>query len=102
MKKDEKQRGESEPNKEDEIPEADFQFVLKELVAAYQPILEEELRLAKAPDALEKEAAANPPNCEEEFALANRLFEKFFSEEVALRLLPRESREILGPIEQWR
>src|SRR5437867_3763660 len=92
----------SQPVERDETQDADFQFVLKELLSAYQPILEEELRLAKSPDQLEKEAAANPPNCEEEFALANRFFEKFFTEDVALRVLPRESRELLGPIEQWR
>ena len=66
----------SQPVERDETQDADFQFVLKELLSAYQPILEEELRLAKSPDQLEKEAAANPPNCEEEFALANRFFEK--------------------------
>jgi hypothetical protein len=104
MKKDDKipPTERTPPIEEDEIQDGDFQYVLKELLSAYQPILEEQLRLASAPDQLEKEAAANPPNCEEDFALANRLFEKFFTEDVALRLLPRESRELLGPIEQWR
>lgn len=103
MKKEDKKKPpeESQVDEQDEIQEKDFQFVLKELLGAYQPILGEELRRAQAPEQLEKEAAAHPPTCEDEFELANRIFEKFFTEEVALRLLPPEGRELMGPITQW-
>ncbi len=87
---------------QDEIHNEDFQFVLKELLRAYQPILEEDLERAKSPDQLTNEAEKNPPNCEDDFAMANRIFERFVTEEVALRLLPAEGRELIGPIEQWR
>src|SRR5262249_38686050 len=80
----------------------DFQFVLKELLAAYQPILEEDLARAKSPDRLRKEAADKPPSCEDELALANRIFDKFYSDNVALSLLPTEGRQLLGPIDRWR
>lgn len=86
----------------EEIHNEDFQFLLKQLLSAYQPILEEELERAKAPEQLKKEAEEKPPNCDEELKLANRIFEKFFTEEVAVRLLPEDGRQQLGPIEQWR
>jgi len=103
MKKDDRKEPleDSQADEQDGIQEKDFQFVLKELLGAYQPILGEELRRAQAPEQLEKEAAAHPPTCEDEFELANRIFEKFFTEEVATRLLPPEGRELLGPIAQW-
>jgi len=104
MKKEEKKQASEESttlDESDEIPEKDFQFVLKQLLGAYQPILEEELRRAQSPDQLEKESAAHPPTCEDEFELANRIFEKFFNEEVAVRLLPPEGRELLGPVAEW-
>ncbi len=34
----------------------DFQFALKELMAGYQPLLEEELKRAKSPESFEAEA----------------------------------------------
>jgi len=104
MKKDDKKQSaeDSQLEESNEREDKDFQFVLKELLASYQPILEQELRRAQSPDELEKEALAHPPNCDDEFELANRLFEKFFSEEVALRLIPEENRRELGPPEQWR
>jgi hypothetical protein len=103
MKKDEKNQPpeESQVDEPDEIQEADFQFVLKELLGAYEPILKEELRRAQSPEQLEKEAAAHPPTCEDEVKLANRIFEKFFTEEITLRMLPPEGRELLGPASQW-
>jgi len=85
----------------DEIHNEDFQFALKALLAAYQPILEEDLQRAKAPEDLKKEAE-KPASCEDEVALANRIFEKFVTPEVAVRFLPKEGRDLLGPIEQWR
>jgi len=99
MKKEDKKQPSEESNtldESDEIPEKDFQFVLKQLLGAYQPILEEELRRAQSPDQLEKESAAHPPTCEDEFELANRIFEKFFNEEVAVRLLPPEGSGAFG------
>ena len=86
---------------EAELQDQDFQFVLRELLGSYQPILEEELKRAGAPEQLEKDALT-PPSCEDEIALGNRIFERFFTEEVAVRLLPEEGRRQLGPVEQWR
>src|SRR5437762_7789544 len=85
----------------DEMQDEDFQFVLKELLAAYQPILEEELERAKSAERLSADVQKVPITCEEEFALANRIFERFFSEQVALRVLPPEGRELLGPVASW-
>jgi hypothetical protein len=93
---------ETKPIEQDEIHNDDFQFGLKELLSAYQPILEEDLKRATAPEQLKKEAVEKPPSCDDELALANRIFEKFLTEEVAVRLLPAEGRELLGPIERWR
>jgi hypothetical protein len=85
-----------------ELNNPDFQFVLKALLAAYQPILEQQLSLARDPEALQKEAENHPPNCADEFALADTLFRTFLNEDVALRMLPPEGRKQLGPIENWR
>jgi hypothetical protein len=80
----------------------DYQFVLNQLLAAYQPILEEELNRVKAPEQFLKEAEASPQSREDELTLAHRIFDKFFTEEVAVRLLPKAGREQLGPVENWR
>ena len=93
---------ENRPIEPEEIQNDDFQYALQHLLSAYQPILEEDLKRAKAPEQLKKEAVENPPNCDDELALANRIFEKFWNEEVAVRLLPAEGRELLGSIERWR
>ena len=93
---------ETESSEHQEIHSEDFQFVLKQLLAAYAPILEEDLNRAKSPEELKKEAESKPASCEDEVTLANRIFEKFVTEEVALRLLPEEGRKQLGPIENWR
>ena len=85
-----------------EIQNEDFQFVLKALLAAYQPILEQQLNLAKNPDQLKKQAESTPPNCAHEIAEANAIFGKFFTEDVALRMIPQQGRAQLGPIESWR
>lgn len=104
MEKEEKEKTKEETKQsvQEEMHNEDFQFALKELLSAYQPILEEELRRVKDPEKLKKEAEENPPDCDDEFALANRIFEKFFTEEVAVRLLPEEGRKQLGPIDRWR
>lgn len=80
----------------------DFHFVLGELLNAYKPILSADLQRAESPDALIKDALAHPPSCEDEFAQAMALFERFGSEEVAQRLLPVAVREELGAVERWR
>lgn len=89
-------------NSADELHNEDFQFVLKALLAAYQPILEQELKLAGDPAALSKQAEGGPPDCEVEIARANQIFGKFFTEEVAVRMLPADARRMLGPVDQWR
>lgn len=90
------------PEERDEPLDEDFQFALRELLETYKPVLEEDLKRAASPDALIKEALANPPSCEEEFAYAQNLFARFTSEEVAMRLLPAAAREIVGPVERLR
>lgn len=82
----------------DEPLDDDFHFVLGELLAAYKPVLAADLQRADSPDALIKDALANPPSCEDEFAQAMALFERFSSEEVAQRVLPAAVREQLGPL----
>jgi hypothetical protein len=92
------------PEREDDegLEDEDFQFALKELLAAYEPALAEDLERARDPERLQKEARETPPTCEEQFELADRIFERFFTDEVAQRLLPAEAREHLGSIEEWR
>jgi hypothetical protein len=93
---------EHEPDEEEGLEDEDFQFALKELLAAYEPVLAEELERARDADRLQKEVREHPPTCEDEFQLAARIFDRFFTEEVAQRLLPVEGREQLGSVEQWR
>ena len=85
-----------------EIHNEDFQFVLKALLAAYEPVLEHQLNLAKNPSELEKEAELGPPDSKEELARANQIFEKFLTDEVAFRMLPSEARGPAGSIDNWR
>src|SRR5580658_552310 len=62
-----------------EFPEAnspDFQFAVKALVAAYQPVIEDELNRLKSQPA-EDAAPAQSLSCKEELLLANRIFESF-------------------------
>ena len=81
----------------------DFQFVLKALLAVYQPMLEQQLSLARNPAELEKQAEAIASRtCAQEFQEAYAMFERFNTEETILRLLPAEARELLGPVEEWR
>src|SRR5215510_14966996 len=80
----------------------DFQAVLKSLLDIYRPILEEDLKRAGDPGALSDEALKAPPDCDSELADAQRLFGSFLDETVALRLLPAQARELLGPINRWR
>lgn len=84
-----------------ELNNPDFQYVLKALLDSYQPILEQQLNLAKNPQELQKEAQSHPPNCADEFAEADALFGKFVNADVALRLIPEAQRAKLGPVESW-
>jgi hypothetical protein len=86
----------------DGIKREDFQFVLGNVLDAYRPILEEELKRTSSPEELIKEAQENPPSCEDEVLLADRLFAPFEKEEVSLKLLSPQLREKLGPIDQWQ
>lgn len=84
-----------------ELNDQDLQAVVKALLAAYQPVLEQQLNLVKNPQEAQKQAQTQP-SCAQEFAEAYALFEKFLTEDVAQRLLPAQARELLGPIDGWR
>jgi hypothetical protein len=79
----------------------DFKFVLDSLLQAYRPILENELRLATSAEELLQDSEKNPLTCQDEIALAQQLFSKFFSPEVAFRLLPAEGQQIFGDPKEW-
>src|SRR5579863_174325 len=79
----------------------DLQFVLDALLKAYKPILEDELKLAGSAQALVQESEKQPPTCDDKIALAKRLFEPFFTPDVATRLLPPAGRQVLGNQEGW-
>src|SRR5260370_7392937 len=85
-----------------EMKNRDCEYVVKGLLGAYQPVFEQQLSLIKNPQELQKQIEARQRSCADEFAEAYALFEKFFTEDVAQRLLPAEARELLGPIDQWR
>jgi hypothetical protein len=85
---------------EDTPRDQEFRFALEALLAAYEPILSEELKLAKSPDKVRE--GGDGPDCEAEITLANQIFGKFWSEKVAVSILPAEAREKLGPVEKWR
>jgi hypothetical protein len=78
----------------------DFRLIFSSLVAAYQPILAEDLELAKAPDKVPDPGEG--PDCEAEIALANQIFDRFWNEKVAVSLLPAEARQQFGSVEKWR
>ena len=88
-------------NKSSLTQNADFQAVLDSLLAAYRPILEHELSLSASAATLVKEAQAHPPTCDDEIELAVSLFERFFTKDVAFRLLPDEGRQVFGKPDQW-
>jgi hypothetical protein len=85
-----------------EPTDPEFRTVLQFLVDAYRPVLEEDLQRASNLDALVKEADSAPPDCEAEIAAANRLFEPFVNDKMAVALLPAQAREILGGPDNWR
>ena len=95
----------SDPSLSSPFPEANdenFQFALNALIAAFQPVIEDELNRLKSPPTLDAVAAPTSRVCEEELALANRVFESFMTEDVATRLLSEAARESLGAAENWR
>src|ERR1700756_216572 len=86
-----------------ELNNPDFQYVLKALLAVYQPILEQQLNLTKDPEELQRQAEAiSSRTCAQEFEEAYSMFGKFLNEDTAMRLLPSQAKEVLGPVEQWR
>ncbi len=86
---------------EPEMKDKDFVAVLDALLNVYRPILEEELERARSSENLIKEADKNPPDCEEEIALADRLFDKFLTQDTAMLILGPQALKELGPISEW-
>src|SRR5580658_11024145 len=72
------------------VSNQDFKYVLDSLLDAYRPILEQELRTAQSAESLLQASEAIPPTCADEIATAQKLFNKFFTPEIATRLLPVE------------
>jgi hypothetical protein len=79
----------------------DFQFVLDALLKAYKPILEKELKQTESAKALLQSSEKNPPTCDDEIELAEGLFKRFFTPEVASRLLPAEGNQAFGAADEW-
>src|SRR5260370_14593482 len=80
----------------------EYQYALKALLAADQQVLEQELNRVKDAAALEKEAQARPPSCDDEIRLGMEIFGKFLTQEVATRMLPPEARTRLGAVDSWQ
>ncbi len=78
----------------------DFQFVLDALLKAYKPILEKELKQAESAKTLVQASEKNPPTCDDEIELAEGLFKRFFTPDVATRLLQGEGVQEFGTFEQ--
>ncbi|HML79340.1 hypothetical protein [Geobacter sulfurreducens] len=86
----------------EDINREDFQFVLQQLLDAWRPILEEELKLSESAERLVAVAEKQPHSCEDEQLLADRLFAPLATADVALRTLTPQAREALGPIDEWQ
>ena len=80
----------------------DLEFVLSAFLSAYRPILERELEHSSSVATLVRAARENPPTAEQEIEQARALFERFFTPEVATRLLPYEGRAAFGNYNEWR
>src|SRR5579863_7922689 len=76
-----------------------FRVVLDSLLAACEPILSEDLALAKSPDKIQD--PGDGPNCDAEIELATRIFGKFWNEKVAVSLLPAEALQQFGAVDKW-
>jgi len=74
------------------------------LEAAYPNLsaIHEALVKAVGQTAQEESARTAPASCDEEIAAATALFERFWTEQNVLKVLPAQARELLGPIEKWR
>ena len=73
-------RGTEDPKAEAVVTESeDFQYALRALLAAYQPVLEQQLNLIANPQELQRQLQAGRQTCAEEFAEAYALFEKFLT-----------------------
>src|SRR5437899_1157184 len=84
-----------------DIRSEDFRALFKALMDAYQPALDQLQKPTATPEELLKQAEQEP-TCDEEEALARRIFESFMTEETARRLLPAEALAALGPLDRWR
>lgn len=93
---------EHSPPTAEELNDPDFQAGLRALVEAYQGMLEQDLKRAHDTKALTAEAVGSVEACEDEVTAAGRIFHAFATEEIAVRVLPAEARELLGPPERWR
>ncbi len=78
------------------------QFVLSQLLKAYESVIEADLKLVKDPARLQKAAQSPREDCEDEFRLANQIFEPLFQDKVAIKMLPAQAKELLGAADQWR
>src|SRR5438128_1627966 len=88
------------PGSGDDPQDPEFRAALAALLAAYEPILNEDLNLARSPDKVRD--VGDGPDCEAEIALAQQIFGKFWNEQVAVSILPPDAREKIGPIDRWR
>ena len=91
---------ETRPAQADNVQNPEFRFLLESLLAVYEPVLTEDLRLGKTPDKIPE--PGEEPDCESEIKLADQIFGQFWNEKVALALVPAEERERLGPVDKWR
>ncbi|MFO1322085.1 MAG: hypothetical protein U1F52_20970 [Burkholderiales bacterium] len=91
-----------DPEDREDAQSGDFRFGLEELLKTYRPLIEEELKRSDEAEALAKEAISVAPTCEDEYAAARQFIARFFTDEVAVRLLPLAARELLGNPERWR
>ena len=79
----------------------DLEFVLNAFLTAYRPVLERELETRQLRGNAGTAARDHPPTAEDEIKLAQSLFERFFTPEVATRLLPEEGQAAFGK-QQWQ
>ncbi len=87
------------PPQDDDF-DADFQAAFKALLDALgqmQQWTNEPVDFAQ----LAREPDRPVPDCEEEYTFATRMVEQFFTDDVAIGLLPPEARDLLGPVDRW-
>src|SRR5215470_11111966 len=78
------------------LQDQDFQAVLNSFLTAYKPILEHELSVAESAATLIKESKAHPPTCDEEIALAVKLFERFYTKMLPFKCFQRRAVQLWG------